>query len=137
MAAGLFAQVSADVEFNQKGQSNLTVVAGFNGWGLSAGAGFEPIMGSLNMIDGFPMEWGIAVRVQGAFYLLAGYDGFDYGAAPLVTLHKGFTFGDGLDFDFMIGAGLGLYGYSYGYAGLNYSTPLPSVSPPSIRFPGS
>lgn len=122
--SGVFADSMTGAQYNDPGQINLTGVVGFSGWGLSVGVGAERIMGDLTFIPEFPMEWGLAARGIFTFYLFAGYTGFDYGAAPLATLHKGFNFGDNLEFDFTFGLGLGLYGYSYGYYGWNYSEPI-------------
>ena len=126
--AGLFADPSIEVQYNEPGQINLTGVVGLNTFGLSVGVGAELIMGDLIFIPEFPMEWGLAARGLFGFYLFDSYSGIDYGAAPLATLHKGFSLGDGLEFDITLGFGLGLYGYSYtwdyGIGEYNYSEPI-------------
>ncbi len=114
--SGVFADSVTGAQYNKKDQLNLTGVVGLNLWGLSVGVGAEKIMGELDFIPEFPMEWGIAARGLFGLYLFSGYTGIDYGAAPLATLHKGFNFGDKMEFDFTFGLGLGLYGYSYGYS---------------------
>jgi len=128
VSGGMFADSVTEANYNAKGQVNLTGVVGLNVYGLSVGAGAELIMGDLNFIPEFPMEWGLAARGLFSFYLVSGYSGIDYGAAPLATLHKGFNFGDNLEFDFTLGLGLGLYGYSYswdyGLGTYNYSEPI-------------
>ena len=125
VSGGLFADSTTEANYNKKGQVNLTGIVGLNTFGLSVGAGAEMIMGDLDFIPDFPMEWGLAARGIFGFYLLSGYSGIDYGAAPLATLHKGFDFGKNMEFDFTIGLGLGLYGYSYswdyGFGTYNYS----------------
>ena len=124
VSSGVFANAVTGAQYNEPGQINLTGVVGLSGWGLSVGVGAERIMGDLDFIPEFPMEWGLSARGIFSFYLLAGYTGIDYGAAPLATLHKGFNFGDNLEFDFTVGLGLGLYGYSYGYLDYKYSEPI-------------
>ena len=124
VSGGLFGDTFTDVQYNKKGQINLTAVAGYPVYGLSVGAGAEIIMGDLDFIPEFPMEWGLAARGVFSLYLFSSYSGIEYGAAPLATLHKGFNFGENLEFDFTVGLGLGLYGYSYGYLGYDYSEPI-------------
>jgi len=124
VSGGLFADPSVTVQYNEPGQINLTGVVGFNPFGLSVGAGAELIMGDLDFIPEFPMEWGLAARGIFSFYLFNSYSGLEYGAAPLATLHKGIYLGDNLEFDLTIGLGLGLYGYSYGYLGYDYTEPI-------------
>ncbi len=124
ITGGLFSDTVTDAQYNEPGQVNLTAVVGLNVFGLSVGAGAELIMGDLDFIPEFPMEWGLAARGVFGFYLLNSYTGTEYGAAPLATLHKGFDFGDNLEFDFTIGLGLGLYGYNYGYLGYTYAEPI-------------
>ncbi len=128
VSGGLFANSVTGAQYNEPGQINLTGVVGVHLYGLSGGVGVERIMGDIDIFPEFPMEWGLAARGIFSFYIFEGYSGIDYGAAPLVTLHKGFNFGDNLEFDFTIGLGLGLYGYSYswdyGFGVYNYSEPI-------------
>ncbi len=124
VTSGLFSDTVTEAQYNEPGQVNLTGVVGLNVFGLSVGAGAELIMGDLDFIPEFPMEWGLAARGVFSFYLLNSYTGTEYGVAPLVTLHKGFNFGDNLEFDFTIGMGLGLYGYNYSYFGYPYAEPI-------------
>lgn len=127
-STGLFADSVTEAQYNEKGQINLTGVVGLNLLGLSVGVGAEYIMGDLDFIPEFPMEWGLAARGLFGFYLFDSYSGMDYGAAPLATLHKGFNFGENFEIDFTLGIGLGLYGYSYtidyGYWETDYSEPI-------------
>ena len=128
VSGSLFGDSVLETQYNEPGQINLTGVVGWHLYGLSVGAGVERIMGDIDLIPEFPMEWGLAARGIFSFYLFDNYSGIDYGAAPLATLHKGFNFGDNLEFDFTIGIGLGLYGYSYswdyGFGESNYSEPI-------------
>ena len=125
-SVSLFADPSVEVQYNEPGQINLTGVVGLHLLGLSVGAGAEFIMGDLDFFPEFPMEWGLAVRAVSSFYLFKSYSGFEYGAAPLATLHKGIYMDENLEFDLSLGIGLGLYGYNYTYSyslfGTNYDT---------------
>ncbi len=117
VAGQLFAEdvdFTFDTDFNAPGQINANVTVGWGG-GLAAAAGAEYIVGIIDIED-FPLEWGVAARAVMDFGF---FSGFDFGVGGLGTLHKGFSLGEGLDFDFNIGLGLGYYttsGFPVGFA---------------------
>jgi hypothetical protein len=107
---GVFAQNPFDYEATVPGDLNLNAGVSI-GWGIGVDVGVDLILGKF-AIEGFPLDWGIGAR--GLANLGFG-GGFNWGAAGLWTLHKGFTLGDKLNFDFYIAVGAGVGGYTGGY----------------------
>jgi len=119
VAGGVFADKAADpsdvleARYNEAGQLNFTAAASLNFYGFSPVVGIEYIMGPIDFIPSFPMEWGLGVKGIFDIYFFTGYSGFGGAAAPVATLHKGLNFGEKLEFDVCVSAGLGLYGGTY------------------------
>ena len=111
-----------ETEFNKPGQVNLNAGArlGFGSlFGLGAVVGGEYILTKFD-IPKFPLEFGIAAR---AYLGFPGFRSFDWGVAPMATLHKGFDFGPNAQFDLYIGAGVGFGGDTGGYGiGIGFAT---------------
>jgi hypothetical protein len=78
---------------------NFTAAASLNFYGFSPVVGIEYIMGPIDFIPSFPMEWGLGVKGIFDIYFFTGYSGFGWSAAPVATLHKGLNFGEKLEFD--------------------------------------
>lgn len=113
------AQDSIFAAYNKPGQLNLYGSVGFYGiWGLQGSVGAELIVGKFDIAT-IPLEWGVMARgvIGLPFFLGGGW--FDWGAAPLVSLHTGLNFGKSLEFDVYIGLGLGLYGTTGTYHSWN------------------
>jgi len=111
-ATPIFAANPFEFEAAKVGQVNLNLGVSL-GWGVGADVGADFILGKFD-IKHFPMEWGIGVRGLAEFGF---WGGFDWGAAGLWTLHKGFSFGNHADFDVYVGVGAGVGGYTDVYWG--------------------
>ncbi|HET6487672.1 MAG TPA: hypothetical protein VFH83_14690 [Spirochaetia bacterium] len=103
--------------FDQPGQLNLNVSAGFYGLGIDVNVGPEFIIGKFD-IAGIPLSWGATVRGLVGFSSFFGVSWIDWAAAPMVTLHWGVDFGAPWKFDWYVGAGLSISGTT----GTYYST---------------
>lgn len=95
--------------YNKAGQLNFYVAAGFYGVGFEVAAGPELIIQEFD-VGGIPLEWGVTVRGMAGFGGYLGYSWFDWGVAPMATLHWGVDLGDIWKFDWYIGAGIGISG---------------------------
>ena len=123
-ATPIFAANPFEYEAAKVGQVNLNLGVSI-GWGIGADVGADFILGKFD-IKHFPMEWGIGVRGLAEFGF---WGGFDWGAAGLWTLHKGFSFAKNADFDVYVGVGAGVFQDVSGMAAATAQRRSPSASP--------
>ncbi len=96
--------------FNKTGQINLYASVGFYYVGYDINGGPEIILGNFD-ISGIPLQWGLMAQGLVGFGSFAGFGSWiDWGAAPMISLHWGTDFGQGLKFEWWGAVGLGLYG---------------------------